>query len=279
MHETAGVCVCVLRSHFSHLHVVWCFGVCLCCTSLPSQVSRAAWDSSTRKWLLEGMLRFPTRTQTDAKQQPPHKPWNLGVFDGLVLADKMTGCTGEMDLVMHLQCTCNVLVLYLCCTCDVFVGIEWALCGLVLSCTHHAGTPGFVELSGTPAGAKLQAAMAQVGSKPLLVLMAAWQPPELPLEEQTEGDAAEQQAGGGGGGLEAARRPPPVVPLPFDAAAVSGSDEIQWISLDSTKPVRMLPAPVVIHMLGLCRSASAQATMPWCCYWLWLQPRPSAPFF
>lgn len=59
-------------------------------------MSKAAYDSSTRKWLLEGAVRSPARTQADLKQQPPIRPWNLGVFDGLILADKMTGCPGRM---------------------------------------------------------------------------------------------------------------------------------------------------------------------------------------
>jgi hypothetical protein len=59
-------------------------------------VAKAAYDPTTRKWLLEGAVRSPARTLTDLKQQPPVTPWNLGVFDGLMLADKMTGCTGEV---------------------------------------------------------------------------------------------------------------------------------------------------------------------------------------
>jgi hypothetical protein len=59
------------------------------------QVAKAAYDATTHKWLLEGAVRSPARTLTDLKQQPPVTPWNLGVFDGLVLADKMAGCTGE----------------------------------------------------------------------------------------------------------------------------------------------------------------------------------------
>jgi hypothetical protein len=59
------------------------------------QVSRAAFDSSTGKWLLEGAVRSPARTRTDIKQLPPYTPWNLGVFDALVLADKMVGIPGK----------------------------------------------------------------------------------------------------------------------------------------------------------------------------------------
>jgi hypothetical protein len=59
------------------------------------QVAKAAYDATTHKWLLEGAVRSPARTLSDLKQQPPVTPWNLGVFDGLVLADKMTGCTGK----------------------------------------------------------------------------------------------------------------------------------------------------------------------------------------
>lgn len=59
------------------------------------QVDKAAFDSSTRKWVLEGAVRTPLRNMSDIKEQPPITPWNLGVFDALVLADKMTGCPGE----------------------------------------------------------------------------------------------------------------------------------------------------------------------------------------
>lgn len=39
-------------------------------------------------------MRTPINTIGDIKEQPPITPWNLGVFDALVLADKMTGCPG-----------------------------------------------------------------------------------------------------------------------------------------------------------------------------------------
>jgi hypothetical protein len=64
------------------------------------QVAKAAYDPSTQKWLLEGAVRSPARTLQDVKQQPPVTPWNLGVYDGLVLADKMTGCSGECFLLL-----------------------------------------------------------------------------------------------------------------------------------------------------------------------------------
>jgi hypothetical protein len=60
-------------------------------------VTRAAFDSSTAKWLLEGFVRQPVRSGEIAKQQPPFSPWNLGVFDAVVLADKMVGCKGETN--------------------------------------------------------------------------------------------------------------------------------------------------------------------------------------
>lgn len=60
----------------------------------PCQVAKAAFDASTSKWVLEGAVRTPVQHMTDLKAQPPITPWNLGVFDALVLADKMTGCPG-----------------------------------------------------------------------------------------------------------------------------------------------------------------------------------------
>jgi hypothetical protein len=59
------------------------------------QVKRAAYDASSSKWLLEGLIRQAIRSGEIAKAQPPYTPWNLGIFDALVLADKMTGCKGE----------------------------------------------------------------------------------------------------------------------------------------------------------------------------------------
>lgn len=63
-------------------------------TTTPAQVAKAAFDSSTRKWVLEGAVRTPVASMKDLKTQPPINPWNLGVYDALVLADKMTGCPG-----------------------------------------------------------------------------------------------------------------------------------------------------------------------------------------
>lgn len=58
------------------------------------QVQRALL-SPEGHWLLEGALRAPIMgTAEERKQQPAFTPWNLGVFDALVLADKMVGCTG-----------------------------------------------------------------------------------------------------------------------------------------------------------------------------------------
>lgn len=64
------------------------------CTPSALQVAKAAFDASTSKWVLEGAVRSPVATMKDIKAQPPITPWNLGVFDALVLADKMTGCPG-----------------------------------------------------------------------------------------------------------------------------------------------------------------------------------------
>jgi len=93
-------------------------------------------------------------------------------------------------------------------------------------------------MSGTTAGTKMQQAMAEVGSTPLLALLMAYQPQEIPLEEQQQADAQQQQAQTQRHGQQAlgAR---PVLSLPFDAAAVANSDEIQWVCCDSTKPVSL----------------------------------------
>lgn len=106
------------------------------------------------------------------------------------------------------------------------------------SLCHLSGTPGFVEMSGTTAGTKMQQAMAEVGSTPLLALLMAYQPQEIPLEEQQQAEAQQQQAQTQQQGQQAlgAR---PVLSLPFDAAAVANSDEIQWVCCDSTKPVSL----------------------------------------
>jgi hypothetical protein len=69
----------------------------MCCL----QVAKAAFDVSARKWVLEGAVRSPATRIADIKQQPPVNPWNLGVFDALVLADKMTGCPGVCRGVRH----------------------------------------------------------------------------------------------------------------------------------------------------------------------------------
>eukprot|EP00877_Chromochloris_zofingiensis_P000364 jgi/Chrzof1/10328/Cz04g38020.t1 len=125
------------------------------------KVTRAHVDDSNGKWVLEGWIRQPMVTGSDRRQQPPFTPWNLGVYDAVVLADKMTGCKGA---------------------------------------------PGYVEISGSSAGVNLQAAMAGVGSIPQMALLLAY----------------DQQQ--------------PV--LPFEAATVTGSEQIQWICNDTAKPGR-----------------------------------------
>lgn len=72
----------------------------LLCFGFHVQVAKAAFDGSTRKWVLEGAVRTPMNVMADLKQQPPIKPWNLGVYDALVLADKMTGCPGGLVMIM-----------------------------------------------------------------------------------------------------------------------------------------------------------------------------------
>jgi hypothetical protein len=62
-------------------------------TRRAPQVKRALLDPDG-KWLLEGAIRQPQRTAAERKQEAPFTPWNLGVYDALVLADKMTGCPG-----------------------------------------------------------------------------------------------------------------------------------------------------------------------------------------
>lgn len=80
----------------SRFHSIFCS-----CQTLPlwfcntSQVTRAHVDDSNGKWVLEGWIRQPMVTGSDRRQQPPFTPWNLGVYDAVVLADKMTGCKGE----------------------------------------------------------------------------------------------------------------------------------------------------------------------------------------
>jgi predicted NAD/FAD-dependent oxidoreductase len=66
---------------------------------------------------------------------------------------------------------------------------------------------------GSSAALKMQAAMAEVGSLPMLALLVAFPHPQ---------------------GL------PGVPVLPFDGAAVVNSPHIQWIAVDSSKPVSCL---------------------------------------
>lgn len=72
----------------------------------------------------------------------------------------------------------------------------------------------------------MQSAMAEVGSTPILALLMAYQPLEASMAA-----AAEQ----GTLGATAATQ---VLQLPFEAAAVVNSEEISWICVDSSKPVR-----------------------------------------
>jgi renalase len=64
------------------------------------RVSRAAFDKYG-KWLLEGVPLAPVVRQSERAEQPLARPWNLGVFDALVLADKMVaipGTPGALEL-------------------------------------------------------------------------------------------------------------------------------------------------------------------------------------
>lgn len=76
-------------------------------------------------------------------------------------------------------------------------------------------------------------AMSEVGSTPLLALLMAYQPQEVPLMQQAAAAAAgaNQQPGA------EVQKVRPVLSLPFDAAAVANSEEIQWVCCDSLKPV------------------------------------------
>lgn len=91
-----------------------------------------------------------------------------------------------------------------------------------------------MEVSGSTAVTKMQLAMAGVGSSPLLALLLAYQPQEVPLQQQ-ETPAAVPDAGQQSAEQVLGARP--VLDLPFEAAVVANSDEIQWVCLDSTKPV------------------------------------------
>jgi hypothetical protein len=81
----------------------------------------------------------------------------------------------------------------------------------------------------------MQQAMSEVGSTPLLALLLAYQPQELPLEQLAAAAAAagqdEQRQ------QQQQQLAKQVLNLPFDAAAVANSQEISWICIDSSKPV------------------------------------------
>lgn len=71
-----------------------------------ARVSRALLDADGKQWLLEGSLRQPLRTAAERKQEPPFTPWNLGVFDALVLADAMAGRAGAARPILMLLGLC-----------------------------------------------------------------------------------------------------------------------------------------------------------------------------
>jgi hypothetical protein len=77
----------------------------------------------------------------------------------------------------------------------------------------------------------MQQAMSEVGSTPMLALLMAYQPQELTLEQQAA-------AAGQGEQQQQQQHAELVLDLPFDAAAVVNSQEIQWVCMDSKKPVR-----------------------------------------
>jgi hypothetical protein len=89
----------------------------------------------------------------------------------------------------------------------------------------------------------------------------AYQPQEVPLAQQAAAAAAaaDQQAG------TEVQKVRLVLSLPFDAAAVANSDEIQWVCCDSLKPVsgfgQLLCSRIVIvcAVSGCCSAKGSQA--------------------
>jgi hypothetical protein len=64
------------------------------------RATRAAFDMYG-KWLLEGVPLKPVVQQSERRDLPLAKPWNLGVYDALVFADKMVavpGTPGAMEV-------------------------------------------------------------------------------------------------------------------------------------------------------------------------------------
>lgn len=223
-------------------------------------------------------MRSPVATIKDIKAQPPITPWNLGVFDALVLADKMTGCPGGFRRLGRTDVRGCPLVV----TPRTAGDPTWTQAGLggsggrgclqgqsvqqqqqqqefaaVLKatvmirpsadtmwlpacwlCVCAAGTPGFVDISGTTAGTKMLQAMSEVGSTPLLALLMGYQPQEVPLEQQAAAVAAARAAAQQDAQQQQQpERARPVLSLPFDAAAVANSTDISWVCVDSSKPV------------------------------------------
>lgn len=92
----------------------------------------------------------------------------------------------------------------------------------------------------------MQQAMSEVGSTPLLALLLAYQPIEVPLQQQAAAAAASadgnnpQQQQQQEEDKVAQLGAKPVLQLPFDAAAVINSEELQWVCVDSNKPVSVL---------------------------------------
>jgi hypothetical protein len=68
-----------------------------------TQISKAHLNDDGQ-WLLEGHIRQPQHTAAAAKVQPPYSPWNCGMYDGLVLADKMVGTKGECGCISCTLC-------------------------------------------------------------------------------------------------------------------------------------------------------------------------------
>jgi hypothetical protein len=58
-----------------------------------ARVSRICFDRYG-KWLLEGCPRQMLIKEADRRALPSHTPWNLGVFDALVLADRLAATPG-----------------------------------------------------------------------------------------------------------------------------------------------------------------------------------------
>lgn len=58
------------------------------------RVSKIGFDKYG-KWLMEGHPIKMIKKESDRRDWPQLSPWNLGVFDAIVVADKMVATPGE----------------------------------------------------------------------------------------------------------------------------------------------------------------------------------------